>query len=933
MLWLTARTCSYVFWTYLILVSITLILPYTHAQLELNYEIDEEVQNGTFVANIFQDIDLTSLYNAEALSKIYLRFLKPDTANFTLTNRTGIVRIQGRLDREVVCPNMVECIMRLDVAIQPVQHLKIIKITLKINDINDNPPRFTQPVISHSILESAIPGSGPGFVIPPPIDQDSPRYSISRYELQPNTGPFKLSITSKVDGSQEIQLILNTSLDREVKSKYTFQLVAYDGGSSPKYGTVELQINVLDANDNHPTFSQPSYEVTIPENVSRNATIIQVVATDPDTGNNGQIVYSFSETTQKNNGKLFRIDEKTGAITIKSELDYEISHIYHLSIVAQDKGPDSIPGDTTIVVHLTDINDNAPEININTLSQGKAGFAEVSEDSPEKTFVAHVTVLDMDSGPNHQFNCSLSDPHFELQYLYDSEYKILTDALLDREIQENYTLSLTCKDHGQNPLVAVKTLTIMVNDINDHPPEFDQLSYSGELIENSYNGAFVTKVNATDIDMGNNAKVTYSLPRDMHKYFRIESSGIIRAKTAIDREEMEEVRFYVTATDHGNPPLSSSALVIVEIQDVNDQAPIFPKSEYTFAVFENEPEGTAVGQVIADDADGILYNTVTYTFLPNHNSDDFYIDESTGQISTKAVLDREGQFVYYLDVLAQDKGSSRPLSSSASVTIYINDKNDNSPIFDYPLNFNNTIYISSQVPKGYVVTKVTAHDLDLGQNAKIVYEIHSGNKDGMFEIDPMHGTLIVKEDLGHIKNKIYDLSIVVKDSGQPVNMAFSNMNLVVNRSLPFPLAESQKGTLIGQNFTIVISVACVSALVIVVLVIAIVCLKRQDADRQARKYNCRMQALRMMSKDAENQKPGTNTPWDKSTVHSKCNGNTPVDCSQTVVPDTADEQKFTILPQSHPDDPQKTPQKTINKESVQKIWPTPPSPRKLQVCM
>jgi hypothetical protein len=436
------------------------------------------------------------------------------------------------------------------------------------------------------------------------------------------------------------------------------------------------------------------------------------------------------------------------------------------------------------------------------------------------------------------------------------------------------------------------------------------------------------------MDLGDNAKVTYTLPRDMQQYFLIESSsGIIRAKTAIDREAMDEVRFYVTAMDHGTPPLSSSALVIVEIQDVNDQAPIFPKSEYTFAVLENEPEGTVVGQVMADDADGMLYNTVTYMFLPSHNSDDFYIDEATGQISTKTMLDREGQFVYYLDVLAQDKGSSRPLSSSASVTVYINDKNDNAPIFDYPSDFNNTISVSSQAPKGYVVTKITAHDLDLGQNAKIVYEIYSGNKEGMFEIDPMHGTLIVKEDLSHIVNKVYALSIVAKDSGEPVNMAFSNLNLVVNKSVPFPLAESQKGTLIGQNFTIVISVACVSALVIVVLVIAIVCLKRQDADRQARKYNCRMQALRMMSKDAENQKPAaTAAPWDKSTAQNKCNGKTPVDHSQTVIPDTIDEDKFTAIPLSLPDDPQKTPQKTINREGVQKIWPTPPSPGKLQVC-
>ncbi|KAK2169179.1 hypothetical protein LSH36_12g30009 [Paralvinella palmiformis] len=911
-----------------------LLVPRVSAQLELNYLLDEEVQSGTFVGNVFRDINLSSLYSPEALSVIYLRFLKENVSNFTITNRTGIIRTHGRLDREAVCPNMPECNIRLDVAIQPVQYLKIIKVTLDIRDRNDNPPRFVRPVISHSILESAIPGSGPGFVIPPPIDLDSPAFSVTRYELQPRDSPFKLSIASKVDDSQEIQLILNRSLDREKQDHYTFQLVAYDGGSPPNYGTVELQITVLDANDNHPAFAQPSYEVTIPENVSRNTTVIEVVATDLDIGENGAVSYGFSETTQNNYGHLFGINENTGEVYVKSAIDYELSHVYHLSIVAQDRGPDSIPGDTIVVVHVTDVNDNAPSISINTLSQRQDSWAEVYENSPVDTFVAHVTVEDRDSGPNGKFNCSLNNAHFKLQYLYDSEYKILTRALLDREEQEVYKISVTCKDRGINPLVTVKTLTIKVRDVNDHPPQFDQHNYSGELIENSYQGAYVTRVNATDADLGVNAEISYSLPGDMRRYFSIDpSSGVIRARTAIDREVMDEMRFYVVATDHGEPPLSSSALVIVEIQDVNDQAPIFPKDEYTFAVYENEPEGTPVGQVLADDADGLLYNTVTYKFLPSHNTNAFRIDEATGQISTASVLDREVQFVYYLEVLAQDKGSSRSLSSSTSVTVYVNDRNDNAPIFDYPSESNNTIYLSNQVPKGYVITKITAHDVDLGQNAKIVYDIESGNRDGMFHIDGMHGTLVVKEDLSHILSKMYELRIVARDSGDEMNMAFSNLNLVVNRSVPFPLAESQRGTLIGHNFTIVISVACVSALIIVVLVVAIVCLKRQDADRQARKYNCRMQALRMMSKDGDNPKASGDAPWDRAANQTKCNGTTPVDHSQIDITDVTDQQRFTSIPLCLPDTSLKTQQKIPNKDGQPKIWPTSTNSGNAQVSL
>ncbi len=911
---------------YLLLLAVALLsVPSrTFAQLELNYQLEEEVQSGMFVADIFKDANLVNLYTQEELRLIYFRFLKDEPMlNFTVSNRTAMIRTRGRLDRERVCAYSARCSLRLDVAVQPVQYLKIIKVTLELIDINDNSPRFPQSVITHSILESTVIGSE--FTIPSADDPDSPRFSVERYLLQPPNRKFSLVLSQKLDGSKEIQLVVNTSLDRETVQGYTFQVVAYDGGIPPRSGSVELQIDLLDANDNHPVFDQMTYEVEIRENLPRGTTILQVHASDPDSGNNGLVNYGFSERTASSYAELFRIDHETGDIVITGDVDYESHTVYHLAVTAQDSGPDSVPGDATVIIKVTDINDHAPEITVSTLPPSSGDIAEVEEGSPIGTFVAYISVVDKDSGHNAQFNCTLSDPNFQLSYLYDGEYQLVTLDRLDRERQSRYTVAVICTDHGREPQISRKTINIDVKDVNDHEPVFSKKLYTAELIENNYIGAEVTTVSAVDSDLGKNSEVTYSLANHMRKYFSIDpKTGVITAQKSIDREETDQLRFYVFASDNGREKKTASVLVIVDIQDVNDQVPTFTRNSYSFSVDENMPSGTRVGMVSAEDGDGIQFSQLTYSFLPTHSmSEAFRIDPSTGLITTAKVLDRELLSRYYLMVLAQDNGSPA-LSNSCSVTIHVTDQNDNAPVFDYPTEYNNTINLSGKVPPDYVVTKVTAHDLDIGENGQITYEIESGNADKVFIIDPTFGTIIVNKDLSKLDDKAYELRIAAKDGGIPPNMTFANFNIIVNKSVPFPIAAGHHGLLSGQNFTIVISLACVSAVIMVVLVLAIVFVKRQDLDRQTRKYNCRMQALKMLagekapngknSTDAHKHCNGTATPKQNGSPTSKpVSGDTCVYTEQTYCPAT---QRAVASPHLA---------KSRNTRS-QEMWPTmPPS--------
>ena len=165
-----------------------------------------------------------------------------------------------------------------------------------------------------------------------------------------------------------VKLLLKEKFNREVQDTYHVQIVAYDGGVPPKSGSIDVTIIVLDSNDNPPVFQNSTYYVNIMENVPIFTTIAHVSATDQDIGINGEVVYTFSTQTQETYGHLFGLEPETGAIFVQGNIDYEKASIYTLSVIAKDKGADSIPADATVIVTVKDVNDHPPDITVNTLS-------------------------------------------------------------------------------------------------------------------------------------------------------------------------------------------------------------------------------------------------------------------------------------------------------------------------------------------------------------------------------------------------------------------------------------------------------------------------------------------------------------------------------------------------------------------------------------
>ena len=424
-----------------------------------------------------------------------------------------------------------------------------------------------------------------------------------------------------------------------------------------------------------------------------------------------------------------------------------------------------------------------------------------------------------------------------------------------------------CKDSGKEPQVSVKHLQVMVGDENDNTPVFAESSYHASIIENNYQGKSIVQVNATDGDTGDNADIRYSLSNEVKGLLNVDPhTGVITAANSIDREQTPEIRFAVIARDQGKPAKSSSAVVSITVEDVNDEKPVFSQHSYSFGVFENKPANTEVGIVQAKDHDKPPNNEVSYSIMPSRSDmDAFSINPSTGQIYTTKPLDREEETVYYLVIVASDSGSSQELSSTVSVSIYIADANDNDPQFVFPSRFNNSVHLSNQVPIGYAATRVLCSDADIGNNARISYHITNGNLGGVFSMDPNNGVITTNVELKEIDNQMYDLTIVAKDHGAPQQRSSeATLNIYVNKSLPF-YAGLDDGVLSGHNFTIVVSLACASGIITIVLIIAIVCIRRQDRNNSTHKYNCRAaEALKILSTSQQSS--------DKDT--SRSNGDT-----------------------------------------------------------
>ena len=840
-----------------VLLMVQFFVVYVQGQVDISYEITEESSPRTF-GNLVRDLSL------ELASDVTYRFLSEPDINVTVAADTSDLSITGRIDRDSICPGQEQCSRALDVVISSgdtLKHKK--KLEINIRDLNDNAPTFSPSFYVLSIPESA--GIGRSFSgLPTAVDNDSPMYGIQGidgYSVKDNTGTFKLEVEDQ--GGYVLYLVLNKPLDREERDSLSINVIATDGyGLS---GNLTVKVEVKDSNDHAPEFVKSNYEISVKENLPIGTTILTVQATDKDIGPNAEIHYFFRPTTLNEYGSIFGINNRTGDIFLKGTIDYEENSVYILTVVAQDQGSDSIPVDTRVTLNVLDQNDCRPEIQINTLSTSNTETADVVEELNPGAFVAQLLVTDNDSGDNGKVSCTINDNVFQLEEIViNSEYNIITATKLDREVYDAYNLAIICTDQGTEPLTSIKQLRVQVSDVNDHKPEFEKAFYSTEVSENNDMGTSLLTVFARDQDTGQNSDITYELSPQVVTQIKIEPvSGLITATTSLDREAEPggQIKFYVIAKDKGETPLSSSVQVVITLRDINDEAPYFDKPVYSFHVSEESSPAT-IGSVHAVDPDSLANSMVSYN-LVDSESTVFAISSSSGELRTLMSLDREVQSEYTLVVSATDSGNP-PQSSTAFVTVVVDDINDNKPVFVFPQDKNNTVHISNHLSQGTVFAQVVAVDSDSGLNGQVSYSlVHTAHSE-LFSIDQMTGRVKITSDLSKVSFAEYDLTVMANDHGNEKKESIELLKIIVNSSLS---QRDQTTVMLSKpNEKAVIAVACVAAVIIIALVIGIACIYRHKQSLRSTKKKKYMKALTLLTaeqnqRDMEKPKPSVATGY------------------------------------------------------------------------
>ena len=839
----------------------------------LRFNIREERKIGTTIVSLKNERQITDRFSNAQVRQLSFKYLDPAQIQriaryFDLEEWTGILTFAEVLDRDDpdICRQLEDCLITLDIAINPTEFFDVIHVEINLLDDNDNAPEFPEDRITTSITE--LTSRGLLFPIVAATDSDSPANGISEYRLVA-PDQFHLEQTRHDDGTVDLRLMLTSLLDRENKDRYTLKVIAIDGGIPDRTGSVVIDLIINDVNDNSPEFDKTIYQATVWENKALSRPIVTVHATDHDSGANGMVFYSFSKLSAAQFGSMFTLGSESGEIRLVQDLDYEHKQMISLTVIAQDQGTGSRPAYTTVQITVVDVNDHRPAIKLETSDPDAGDIIAITEHSPSETFVVHVSVTDLDAEDAGKVDCTIDDElHFHLQKHYEKEYNIITMMDLDREVASQYNLRLECFDYGEPSLTTTVTIEILVDDINDHSPVFDQSEYTVTLDENTGHHASVVRVHAQDGDDRNNGKIVYMLDENAGNDFHIDpSTGLITTMVSLDHEKVAFRQFHVIAMDHAREPKYGRTLISLTIHDIDDEPPRFEQKKYIFTVPEGLPPRTEVNKVKAVDSDGPPYNNFTY-FLDGSDNDLSYfeIDRNTGMIFTKKALDRESREVYHIMAIAQSDTIPRK-SDTAQVDIHVKDKNDNQPLISFPKYGNESIYLSNAVPIGHVVGRVEATDPDFGDNSELSYTISQGSGNGEFVIEPDSGDILVNKRLDEFDNAVFKLVIMVQDGGKPRKISVQTLNIVVTK-MNITWGETGSGLGNGGSITtsathipIIIGVVAGCLLISLILIIAIVMMKRRHRKQPSGKSHQYWSENGMTEKGKETDNvPMTTTP-------------------------------------------------------------------------
>uniref|UniRef100_A0A914HXA3 Uncharacterized protein n=1 Tax=Globodera rostochiensis TaxID=31243 RepID=A0A914HXA3_GLORO len=696
-------------------------------------EIREDAPIGTTVLSVFAR-DFDDGANGEVSYSLKNVKDGPELAHlFSINSKSGVVQTAAQLDHESLPPLQLLQAIATDAGQPPMRSSANLEIS--VLDVNDNAPLFE---LNGTACEANVSEDAPvpsAILHPRARDADSGANGKVHYSIVTMSAPL-----FSIDYESGQVTLRHRATPKQ--SPLTLLIRAKDGGQPSLFSTLQCSVTIIDVNDHSPAFigigttGGDRLELFVDENAPIGREIGRLLAVDGDSGQNGEIRYRIAAVLEENKGKVpppplpFELDPITGAFKTTEKLDRESRAEFIFNVLATDGGEPSRNASIEIKIRVKDINDNSPFFP-QTFYQ-----VELEEDAPRGHKLLSLRAQDADEGDSQKLTYRLvrqtpaAADLFALTNMGQEQGAVLSLAREFSPEDDKFLLEISATD--EDGLSGHCNVSIKVKDVN-RPPRIVPHQFLIRIDENAPIGAPVAKMEATDEDRGDNARLKFAI--NSAEFGIDPQNGLITVREALDREKQPVYTVDVRVEDGGNPSLSAGTLLEIVLDDVNDNVPHFLSAEYRASIPEDIPVGTSFLQVHAEDPDEGPNGQIDYLLDsddPFVRMDRFRLDRTSGTLRVNQPLDRENVSKFVLPLIGRDRGSPRPLSTRTLVEVTVEDVNDNAPNFEFP---SYDFYVPENSPAGTLVGELSADDPDLGENARIEFRIFGGTDAKFFELD------------------------------------------------------------------------------------------------------------------------------------------------------------------------------------------------------
>lgn len=688
--------------------------------------------------------------NPEGYRLIYNLEEENATKNFHVDFKTGVLSVTDFLDYETQAMHLLT-VRATDSVMGTFAEARV---EVEVEDVNDNAPVFQKHTYEARVLEGLPAGTSVAQITA--TDADSGANKEITYELlstgKNETEFFEIDLQSGT-------LLTTQELDFETIQHFLLKIRATDSGSPPLSSEAYILVNVTDVNDNPPDFTKTHYRASLDEMATCGHIVVKIQASDPDSTDLQYKILSGNEN------RYFSINESSGVISFSNVCKRNLDPFYNLTVAVSDG-----VFQKTAPVNIDMINNNrhSPYFTQSIYE------AELAENTEPGTRVIRLAAIDPDDGPYGSVDYTIINKLADETFSIDQEGQIMTTQQLDREnpLQRVIAIKVMAKDGGGR--VAFCTVKIILTDENDNAPQFKASEYQVSIQSTVNKGAPVIQIMAYDADDGKNADVTYTIDEAeevTEDVIEINPfTGVVSVKESLVDMENKIFNFKVKARDGGLPFLNSTVPVQVKVVPAEVPLPQFTEPLYSFTAAEDLPLGTEVGIVRADSDTPLIYSLVEGNTIESNKDQVFAVDAESGTLVVQKSIDHERTKWYQIDVMAQGNHNGTDVASLVSVSIQVQDVNDNEPTFDAdPYQ----AFLAENMPAGTTVIQVTANDPDTGDNGQVTYLLEPEDMGDIFAIDNESGWITTLREMDCEDKQMFRFYVVATDHGGKVKLSSS----------------------------------------------------------------------------------------------------------------------------------------------------------------